>query len=65
MIATGGVASTAFLYALATPVSAALCAVFTLAVFLLLYRSFRSRRNLSAQPRFTRQNLREQDRKYD
>jgi len=65
MIATGGVASTAFLYAEATPVSTVVCALFTLVVLGLLYRSFRGRRSISAQPQFTRQNLREQERRYD
>jgi predicted unusual protein kinase regulating ubiquinone biosynthesis (AarF/ABC1/UbiB family) len=65
MIATGGVASTAFLHAESTLTPTVVCAVFTLCTFLLLYRSFRTRSNISAQPQFTRQNLRERDRKYD
>ncbi len=55
-----GALSTAILYAFDGPVPAAVAAALTLPVLVLLYRSFRSKRGgISAQPQFTRQNLRQ------
>jgi predicted unusual protein kinase regulating ubiquinone biosynthesis (AarF/ABC1/UbiB family) len=54
-----GALSTAILYAFDGPVPAGIAAALTLPIVALLYRSFRSkRRGISAQPQFTRQNLR-------
>jgi predicted unusual protein kinase regulating ubiquinone biosynthesis (AarF/ABC1/UbiB family) len=54
-----GVLSTAILYAFDGIEPAAVVAVVTLPVGYLLYRSFRRRKGLRAQPQFTRQNLRQ------
>jgi predicted unusual protein kinase regulating ubiquinone biosynthesis (AarF/ABC1/UbiB family) len=57
-LAAGGV-STAVLYAFSTVEATAVAGVVTLVVVALLYRSFRTRSGIRAQPQFTRQNLRE------
>jgi len=54
-----GAVSTAVLYAFSTIEATAVAGVATAAVVALLYRSFRKRRGIRAQPQFTRQNLRE------
>ncbi|MFB6096448.1 MAG: ABC1 kinase family protein [Haloferacaceae archaeon] len=53
-----GALSVALLYAFEGPRPAAVAAALTLPVAFLLFRSFRRRRGISAQPQFTRQNLR-------
>ncbi|WP_049898832.1 ABC1 kinase family protein [Halococcus agarilyticus] len=59
LLLTAGVLSVAILYAFATPFATAAAVVFSVAMALLLYRSFRSRRRLQATPEFTRQSLRQ------
>ena len=54
-----GVLSTAILYAFDGIEPAAVAAVVTLPVVYLLYRSFKRRKGLKANPQFTRQNLRQ------
>jgi Predicted unusual protein kinase len=54
-----GAVSTAVLYAFSTVEATAVAGVATAGVAALLYRSFRKRRGIRAQPQFTRQNLRE------
>jgi len=54
-----GAVSTAVLHAFSTVEATAVAGVATVAVAALLYRSFRKRRGIRAQPQFTRQNLRE------
>jgi len=57
-LATGGL-STAVLYSFSTVEATAVAGGATVVVLALLYRSFRKRRGIRAQPQFTRQNLRE------
>ncbi len=57
-LATGGL-STAVLYSFSTVEATAVAGGATGVVIVLLYRSFRKRRGIRAQPQFTRQNLRE------
>ena len=61
-LAAGGI-STAMLYSFrpAQPVAIAIAGSLTLVVGFLLFRSFRKRRGIRAQPQFTRQNLREME----
>jgi len=59
MALTAGAVSTALLYAFSTVEATAVAGVATVGVVVLLYRSFRKRRGIRAQPQFTRQNLRE------
>jgi len=61
-LATGGI-STAMLYSFrpAETVAIAVSGGLTVAVAGLLYRSFRTRKGIRAQPQFTRQNLRERE----
>jgi predicted unusual protein kinase regulating ubiquinone biosynthesis (AarF/ABC1/UbiB family) len=59
-LAAGGV-STAVLYAFSTVEATAVAGGATLLVVGLLYRSFRTRSGIRAQPQFTRQNLRERE----
>ena len=59
LLMTAGVLSTAVLYAFGNFPSAVIALVFSLALAVFLYRSFRGRRGVRAQPQFTRQNLRE------
>ena len=54
-----GAVSTAVLYAFSTVEATVVAGAATLLVVALLYRSFRKRRGIRAQPQFTRQNLRE------
>ena len=56
---TAGSVSTAVLYAFSTVEATAVAGGATLVVVALLYRSFRERSGIRAQPQFTRQNLRE------
>jgi predicted unusual protein kinase regulating ubiquinone biosynthesis (AarF/ABC1/UbiB family) len=59
MALAAGAVSTAFLYAFSTVEATAVAGGATLVVVALLYRSFRERSGIRAQPQFTRQNLRE------
>ncbi|WP_231185118.1 AarF/ABC1/UbiB kinase family protein [Haladaptatus sp. DYF46] len=61
LLAFGGL-TTAVLYAAEAFPAAAVAAVISLFITLLLYRSFRKRRGIRATPQFTRQNLRERRR---
>jgi predicted unusual protein kinase regulating ubiquinone biosynthesis (AarF/ABC1/UbiB family) len=54
-----GAVSTAVLYAFSTVEATVVAGAATLLVVALLYRSFRKRRGIRAQPQFTRQNLRD------
>jgi membrane protein implicated in regulation of membrane protease activity len=58
LFAAVGLLSTALLYAEGEPVATALAAGLTLLVLYLLRRSFKRRSGVTAQPQFTRQNLR-------
>jgi len=59
MAFAAGAVSTAILYAFATVEATAVAGTASVVVLVLLYRSFRKRRGIRAQPQFTRQNLRE------
>jgi len=59
VLAAAATLATTILYVWASPAEAAAGAVATLLLLALLYRSFRARRGIRAQPQFTRQNLRE------
>ncbi|MFC4989210.1 ABC1 kinase family protein [Saliphagus infecundisoli] len=60
MLLTMGLFSIGVLYALEVPLAAIVAAVFTAAIGIQLYRSFRQpRRSLGSAPQFTRQNLRQ------
>jgi predicted unusual protein kinase regulating ubiquinone biosynthesis (AarF/ABC1/UbiB family) len=61
MLFSVGVLSATLLYLFSTPTAVGVAAVPTALVGFLLYRSFRKRRGLSAQPKFTRQRMRERD----
>jgi len=61
MALAAGAVSTAILNAFATVEATAVAGGATLVVVVLLYRSFRKRRGIRAQPQFTRQNLRERE----
>jgi predicted unusual protein kinase regulating ubiquinone biosynthesis (AarF/ABC1/UbiB family) len=61
MLFAAGFVSMTILYVFETPLAAGVAGVPTLLVGLLLYRSFRKKRGLSAQPKFTRQRMRERD----
>jgi predicted unusual protein kinase regulating ubiquinone biosynthesis (AarF/ABC1/UbiB family) len=56
-----GVLSTTVLYAFATVEATAVAGVATLLVAFLIWRSFRTRRGISAEPQFTRQAMRERE----
>jgi predicted unusual protein kinase regulating ubiquinone biosynthesis (AarF/ABC1/UbiB family) len=58
-LSAAGIGSTALLWAFATPLAAAVAAVFTLLTFGLLWWSFRESGGFAGEPQFTRQNLRE------
>jgi len=59
MAVVAGTLSTTILYAFATVEAAAVATLPTLVVVALLYRSFRDKRGIRAQPQFTRHNLRQ------
>jgi len=59
MALAAGAGSTAILYSFATVEATAVAGAATAVVVVLLYRSFRKRRGIRAQPQFTRQNLRD------
>jgi predicted unusual protein kinase regulating ubiquinone biosynthesis (AarF/ABC1/UbiB family) len=60
LLVAAGLVSTVILYGLSAPVNAQIVAtVGTVAVGLLLYRSFRKRRGIRAKPQFTRQEMRQ------
>ena len=58
MVLAAGIVSTTVLYAFSTVEAAAVGATASLVAFGLLYRSFRKRRGIRAQPQFTRQQMR-------
>ena len=58
---TATLISTSVLYAFATPTAAAAALVASVPLAISLWRSFRKRSGLGAQPQFTRQRLRERD----
>ncbi|AGN00637.1 putative unusual protein kinase [Salinarchaeum sp. Harcht-Bsk1] len=58
MLAAAGVVATTILYVAASIEATAVAAGATVFLLLVLYRSFRRRRGIRAQPQFTRQNLR-------
>ena len=60
MLAAAGVVATTILYVAASIEETAVAAGATVFLLLVLYRSFRRRRGIRAQPQFTRQNLRAQ-----
>jgi len=60
MLAAAGVVATTILYVTASIEETAVVAGATVFLLLVLYRSFRRRRGIRAQPQFTRQNLRAQ-----
>ncbi|MEF8773957.1 MAG: AarF/ABC1/UbiB kinase family protein [Halobacteriales archaeon] len=60
VLLSASAATTAFLYAEATPVEAAVPAAFGLVIGVLLARSLRRKRSLASQAQFTRQGLRQQ-----
>ena len=62
MLLTMGLFSMGVLYALEAPEASVVAAVFSAALTVLLYRSFRKPRSIGAKPQFTRQNLRQQRR---
>ncbi|MBV0924691.1 AarF/ABC1/UbiB kinase family protein [Halomicroarcula limicola] len=59
MMLASSIFSTAFLYAEATPLVAAVTGVAVVALTVALWWSFRSRKNVRAKPQFTRQSMRE------
>ncbi|MHC3437570.1 ABC1 kinase family protein [Natrialbaceae archaeon A-gly3] len=59
MLLTMGLFSMGVLYALEAPEAAVVAAVFSVALLIQLYRSFRKPRSIGATPQFTRQNLRQ------
>jgi predicted unusual protein kinase regulating ubiquinone biosynthesis (AarF/ABC1/UbiB family) len=61
MALSAGAVSTAILYAFASLEATAVAGVATAGVGFLLYRSFRKRRGIRAQPQFTRQSMRQRD----
>jgi hypothetical protein len=61
MWTAAGVVSTTILYVFETALAATVSGLATGVVLALLYRSFRSKRGIRAQPQFTRQRLRERD----
>ncbi len=62
LLLTMGLFSMGVLYALEAPEASIVAAIFSAAITLLLYRSFRKPRSLQAKPQFTRQNLRQRRR---
>ncbi len=63
MLLTMSLFSMGVLYALEAPQASIVAAVFSVAVLILLYRSFRERTSIRAKPQFTRQNLRQRRRR--
>ena len=61
MTFAAGLVSTSILYASAGPVATAIAGVSTVFVAIVLYLTFRERSGPTAEPQFTRQNLREED----
>jgi predicted unusual protein kinase regulating ubiquinone biosynthesis (AarF/ABC1/UbiB family) len=61
MLFAAGFVSITILYVFETVLAAGVAGVPTLLIGFLLYRSFRKKRGLSAQPKFTRQRMRERD----
>jgi len=59
MLAAAGVVATTILFVAASIEQTAVAGAVTVFLLLFLYRSFRRRRGMRAQPQFTRQNLRE------
>ena len=62
MTFAAGLVSTSLLFALRGPIATAVAGFGTIFVAVALYLSFRERSGPTAEPQFTRQNLREQDR---
>ena len=65
MLFSVGIISGTLLHLFSTPTAVGVAAVPTALVGFLLYRSFRKRRGLSAQPKFTRQRMREREESED
>jgi predicted unusual protein kinase regulating ubiquinone biosynthesis (AarF/ABC1/UbiB family) len=65
VVFAAGIASTALLFALATLQATLVAGAGTLVVGVLIWRSFRKRRGLRAEPQFTRQAMREREEEDD